>query len=187
MKKALKLLAVIALAAVIGFSMAACGGDDDDDGGGNNGGGGTTPGTNPGTGSGGTLTVTDIQTKYNGKYAYFNGTISLADHDIVGSLLGFQSVGGAVGTTAAANSTFSRIANGRVSIPAWLVTADKTLVRYSGNDTFEIIGFTISEVDTLGKNNDPSYYLAGGSFMSVTFTNGSATISKNDARWTEYK
>ena len=43
MKNAIKLFGIIALVAVIGFSMTACGGDDDDGGGG--GGGGKTPTT----------------------------------------------------------------------------------------------------------------------------------------------
>jgi hypothetical protein len=40
MKNFIKLMGVIAVVAVIGFSMAACGGDDDDGGGGGGGGGG---------------------------------------------------------------------------------------------------------------------------------------------------
>jgi len=54
MKNKGKALGLIALAAVIGFSLAACGGDDDDDnsGGGNGGGNGSL---------GNTLTITDVQ------------------------------------------------------------------------------------------------------------------------------
>ena len=58
MKKTLKLFGIIALVAVIGFSMAACGGDDDNGGGGGGGGGGTAS----------VITVTNIPAEYNGKY-----------------------------------------------------------------------------------------------------------------------
>jgi hypothetical protein len=149
--------------------------------------GGSTPGTNPGTGTGGTLTVTDIPAKYNGKYVYFGASGKDINGEDIG-VVGLQSVGGAGGTSAFANSTFARISNGRVSIPIWLSsTADKTLVRYSGNDSFDgIITFNITEVDTLGKVNAQSY-LVMSVFSSVTFTNGSATLSRNNAtRWTEY-
>jgi len=139
-----------------------------------------TGGTNPGTGTGGTLTITGIPEKYNGKYATFT--------DRSGSIMGCQSVSGAVGTSAFANTTFSRIANGRVSSPVWFVNADKTLVRYSGNNTFDAIGFYISEVGTYREYEaDTDNVLAFGLFNSVTFTNGSATLSRNDANWVEYK
>ena len=145
--------------------------------------GALTGGTNPGTGSGGTLTVTDIPAKYNGKYAAIIGGIS-SDTSI--SLYGFQSVGGAVGTEEMRNWTFSRVSNGRVSVPVWLENADKTLVRYSGNDTF-LFGFGITEASTFGQYST-DVLLASGPFNSVTFTNGSTTVSLNDAFvWAEYK
>ena len=136
-----------------------------------------TTGSNPGTGSGG-LTITDIPAKYNGKYAVFNGsTLGI-------SLVGLQSIN----TTAYRNSTYSRISNGRVSIPAWVRNADDTIVRYLGNDTISVL-FIICEVDTIEEHSkDPSNLLASGNFSPVKFSNGSATVSRNDAtNWFEVK
>jgi hypothetical protein len=62
MKNLYKLLAIIALVAVIGFSMAAC--DDGSTGGSGGGGGG---GGGGGSSSGGTFTVTDIPSELEGK------------------------------------------------------------------------------------------------------------------------
>ena len=111
----------------------------------------------------------------------------MADTDI--SLMGCQSVSGTMGTTAFSNTTFSRISNGSVSMPSWLINADKTLVRYSGNDTFDLVSFGINEFSTVGQNAaDSSSFLASGGFRSVTFTNGGASLSKNNSiSWTEYK
>ena len=273
MKKALKLLAIIALVTVIGFSMAACGGggDDDDDGDntatytGTSGGttytlkitkaparytaqqgddyeltgakksigkvdsvfgnvltlkpsnaattftatvtgtsltslddtitwtdnttaagpgaltGGTNPGTDPGTGSGGTLTVTDIPAKYNGKYAMFTGTgKNLAEETFV--IQGYQ-------RDSAGNITYSRISNGKVSMPTWLVNPDvQTWVKYSGNDTVSLGTVTIYQFGSPTENNkSQSNVLVSSAFMSsIIFSNGSATISKNDATsWKE--
>jgi len=82
--------------------------------------------------------------------------------------------------------TYSRISNGKVSMPTWLVNTNDgfTSVRYSGDDTvsgglniFEIISTSPSQLDI---------FVTG--IFSVPFTNGSATISKNNAAsWTEYK
>jgi len=150
-----------------------------------------TSGTDPGTGSGGTVTITDIPAKYNGKYAGFAAQNSGADSTAGGYLIGYQSVSS--GTIEAekgfGNSTLSRISNGRVSIPSWFVNADKTVVRYSGNDTFDSLAIFIYEADTAIKNaladND---VLVVSMFLSVTFSNGSVTRSRNNATvWSENK
>jgi len=136
--------------------------------------GALTGGSNPGTGGGGTLTVTDIPAKYNGKYANFS---SKHGEDIAGggSISGFQSI---------SPITYAQISNGRVSIPAWLVNSDdKSIVRYSGNDTFSG-GVVVVEVGTQAEHlQDISRYTLGsGAFSSVTFSNGSATVSWNDLK-----
>jgi hypothetical protein len=90
MKNLIKVFGIIALVAVIVFSMAACGGDD--------GGGG-------GTGGGGTFTLTDIPAKYNGKYAWLVGdTLRGADK---------------VSPYSYRADKNTRISNGKVSIPMW--------------------------------------------------------------------
>jgi len=152
--------------------------------------GGTTPGTNPGTGSGGTFTVTNIPAKYNGKYASFSASIN-GGTDTAVTLASYQSVSGiGTGDGAFINSTLSRISNGSVSSPAWLVNADNTVVRYSGNDTFDVFAIGIYEAGTVRENAlaGTSNTLVMGVFRSVTFTNGSATVSRNNAlNWNEYK
>jgi len=147
-----------------------------------------TTGSNPGTGSGGTVTITDIPAKYNGKYATFVAANN-AGADTTVSIVGYQSVSGTLGTSSFANTTFPRIANGSVSIPAWLRNADNTLVRYSGNDTFDIFGISIQEGGTAGEAaaKGTSNLLVACQFSSVTFSNGSAARSRNNAtRWIEY-
>jgi hypothetical protein len=139
--------------------------------------GGTGGGTNPGTGGNGTLTVTDIPAKYNGKYAAGGG---LAEGEDI-TIMGYQSINNS-------NTTYSRISNGQVIIPVWLFN-DGTYVRYSGNAAF-FITLSIYEVGTSTEYaKDPSTYaLVTGAIRSVKFTNGSATVSKNDAAlWTELK
>jgi hypothetical protein len=143
------------------------------------GGGGTDPST------GGTFTVTDIPAKYNGKYVYCSGSI-LNGTTIVTSIGGYESR-----NTSTGNYTWSRISNGKVSIPVWLQHRDGNLVqpivRYSGNDTFDM-RFAISEVSTSLEYTSGNYGLAAGIINSVTFSNGSAIISRNDATaWTESK
>jgi hypothetical protein len=140
-----------------------------------------TGGTTPGTGSGGTLTVTDIPAKYNGKHAMFIDNKNLGE-DI--RVVGSNSIG------SNAIYTFTRISNGRVSIPAWLINNnEQTLVRYSGNDTLDIV-FSIYNVSTFDEVTDDilGNTLATGTFMSVKFSNGSAAKSRNDAtNWIETK
>ena len=157
MKNALKLFGIIALVAVIGFSMVACGGDDN---GGGGGGGG-------GSGSGGVFALTDIPSEYNGKYVY-----------------GFQRLENGsyiyVSTTKPNGSSLStmygngcRISNGKVNMPMW--EGLSTYERYTGNDT---TGLSIQI-----KDSDAGYWEA--TTLQVknwrgTFRNGNASASWND-------
>jgi len=107
MKNTIKLLAIIALAALIAFAMAGCANGSTDDGG------------------GGMFTLTDIPSQYNGMYAAFggeNGTITIQ---------GFRNRPGAGGLQ------LSPIANGKASFPLWVSTQQYGgfTGRYSGNDT----------------------------------------------------
>jgi hypothetical protein len=149
MKNLFKVFGTIALVAVIGFSLAACGG------------GSTTPNT-PGTGSGGTLTVTDIPAKYNGKYAEGGG----ADGKGTGN--------GFVGWESTQTLAPLRISNGRVSIPLWKVNDAKNgFVRFSDNGAFNVDVLIYDSVE----DED---YKALAVFMSVNFSGGSASISWNN-------
>jgi hypothetical protein len=74
MKKFVKLIGIVALAAIIGFSMAACG---DDGGGGPGPTGGGDNGGNGGGGGGGKVTITNFAGSLNsGKYVYALVSIS---------------------------------------------------------------------------------------------------------------
>ncbi|MDR2718431.1 MAG: hypothetical protein LBB89_10290 [Treponema sp.] len=154
-----RLFGIIALVAVIGFSMTACGGDDD--GGGGGGGGG---------GSGGKFTLTGIPSEYNGKYALYRGYIELADST---SVPHFGCEDPNVGVW---GSKMSRISNGSVSMPMWVLDVSKfEWRRYSGNDT---INGPYSEVwicDSQTLSYDSTLTVLD--FDSVTFSKGSATKS----------
>jgi len=160
MKNVFKFLGIIAFAAVIAFSMAACGDDDNGEGGGGNSGGGA--------GSGGTFTLTGIPSEYNGMYAGTPGNF-LSE----GVLQGFQSY-----NTKTNNHTYPRVSNGSVSIPMWLLVGEN-YKRYTGNDT---LGFTSFIVDFYSSSNGDNC-VGNIYFNSVTFSNGNAARSWNDAFW----
>jgi hypothetical protein len=168
------LLAIIAIVAIIGFSMAGCGGGSGDDGGGGNGGGGNGGG---GGGGGGTFTLTGIPSQYNGKYAA--AACSHAEE----TLIGYQSIN----TSNAFPESLSRISNGRVSIPLWILNENATdinnlYIRYSGNETYTSFGVIIynsadvTELDAV----------AAVPFNQVTFSNGSATKSCDQGFFINY-
>jgi len=162
MKNIFKLLGIIAFTAVIGFSFVACGGGDD--GGGGSGNGGVSEGT---------LVVTDIPAKYNGKYAVFE---AIGD-TYVG---GFQSV-----NVSTRKVTLVQISNGKVSLPMWKFELETSVTRYSGNDTFtqneasnEGLWVGISDKQTITWENEADL-IASIEFRSITFNKGNATISAN--------
>ena len=146
MKNIIKLIGIIALVAVIEFSFTACddGSKDDDKGG------------------GGTFTLTNIPSEYNGMYMMirsedgaFWGTM---DED------GWPSM------------DLARISNGRASIPLWTGADDEVWwVRFNRTGTFDC-GGVINTANGYGGAAVVSF-----DFYSVSFTNGSATKSWNDA------
>ena len=142
MKNTLKLIGIIALIAIIGFSFAACRGDDGGGGGG-------------GTGSGGTITITDIPLNYNGMYVQCVGPSS----DFYSS----SDDGYNMGIYA------SPISNGRISVPLWT----EHNKRYSGNATGTIKVYIYRNRDSVFSST-----VAWADFDSVTFSNGSATVSQ---------
>jgi len=149
MKNIIKLIGIIAIVAVIGFSMAACGNGDDGNGGGVNG--------------GGTLTVTDIPAKYNGKYAYFQDSGHYVGKGYV--IMGAQSV------SASQDKTNARIANGSVTMSMY-TNGNGGVKGYYGNDTLTtLITFSIYDSAT----SDDA--IAIGSLSGGTFSNGSLTVS----------
>jgi hypothetical protein len=158
MKHTFKLIGIISIALIIVFSFAAC--DDGSTGGGGSGGGG-------GGGRGGTFTITDIPSKYNGTYANLTS---------VGSGL----YGGQIDKYGVSLSGVL-ISNGRVSLPMWKENSSIVdLKRYSGNDTNVSLQINIylSQIP----NNPGTERMAMLTFYSnqdraVNFSNGSATRS----------
>ena len=128
--------------------------------------------------TGGTLTVTDIPSEYNGRYALFD-----ANSGNVTYIRGYQSVDESTETT-----TLPQISNGRVSIPLWLWINNESAnsfylkSKYTGNDTISRedwdFRFIILGSGILSPLSLPAL-LARIEFTSITFSNGSATISAN--------
>jgi hypothetical protein len=120
MKNIFKLIGIIALVAVIGFSIAACGDDDKDN----------TTEEEPNTGR---LLITDIPEKFNGKYA----TAILKTTDKTVTLYGHKSWDAMKN-----NWNDVKISNGKATIPVW--TSSGYLVsEYYGNDTFTDVTINI--------------------------------------------
>jgi hypothetical protein len=159
MKNFAKFLGIIALVAVIGFSMTACEEEEEDNGGDGGGGGG----------GGGTFTLTSIPSEYNGKYVYFvvnEGTIN----GTAGNPIAFGSTSGTPG-----NVDSIRISNGRVSIPLWKGADDGVgFQRYTGTVTACCWGDILDTSSAYGSRSEHF------EFDSISFTNGSATKSWND-------
>jgi hypothetical protein len=117
-----------------------------------------------GANEGGTLTITSIPARFNGKFVVVEGYSGSID------LLGAQSIDQSTGS-----GTGSRISNGRVRIPLWLEEGD-TFVRYAGNHTLEIVVEILNSPST-----DDWESIASFEFESIKFSNGNATASFQDA------
>jgi len=127
---------------------------------------------------GGTLTVTDIPSEYNGRYVLFE-----ANSGNVTYIRGYQSVDESTETT-----TLPQISNGRANIPLWLWINNEAAnsfyleSKYTGNDTISrndwYFNFAILGDGVLSPLSLPGL-VARIEFASITFSNGSATISAN--------
>ena len=150
---AMRSIAIIAIVAVIGFSMAACGDDDKDN----------TTEEEPNTGR---LLITDIPEKFNGKYA--TATLKTTDGKV--TLYGNQS------WDAMKNDwNYVKISNGKAIIPVW--TSSGYLVsEYYGNDTFSDTIIWIANES--GKSAIASISFKNG--YQIVFNNGHAEASVNN-------
>jgi len=129
-------------------------------------------------GIGGTLTVTDIPSEYNGRYVLFE-----ANSGNITYIRGYQSV-----DESAQTITLPQISNGRVNIPLWLWINNEAAnsfhlkSKYTGNDTLSredwYFNFAILGDGVLSPLSLPAL-LARIEFTSITFSNGSAAISAN--------
>ena len=140
MKSILRIAGIIAIIAVIGFSMGAC----NNGSGGGGGGGGSTSTTSGSSGNGsvpttsGQLTITGISSQHNGKWVCGFGTIGNTENPLVA----FDSFS----TSGKAN--LAKISNGSATLKVWRESGS-TLVGYSGSDTnyFQLVICTKSQMD----------------------------------------
>jgi len=157
MKNLIKVFGIIALVAVIGFSMAACS-DDEDDGSGGGGGG-------AGGGSGGTFTITNIPAEYNGMYV--GATLYAQGGKTID---GFQTSDG----PGKGGNTGPSISNGKVSIPLWDINYSAlSYEKYTGSDTFYDVTVRFYKAQNLRSD----VQIGAVHFDSVKFSNGNATVS----------
>ena len=146
MKTKITLWGIIALVAVIGFSMSACDDGSKDDNGGS-----------------GTFTLTGIPATYNGKYAVLYAENENERIQVIGA----QNLNMTTGV-----ATLPSISNGSVTLPLWTPTSSGAgITRYSGNHTLEV-GVIISNKQTFTEDLD--VYDVGVLFESVAFSSGSA-------------
>jgi len=160
MKNKRILLTVLAIALVLGMTVVGCPVED----------GGTSPiplgyGDIPISG-GGTFTLTDIPSQYNGKYAFL-----FSDDNWV--VIGAQSISSA--TNPEANHTLPEISNGSVVLTMWKMMPNGSISGYTGNDTFAEVYVYIYESNT---TNSP--VIMSNQLSSITFNNGNATKSFGD-------
>ena len=123
---------------------------------------------------GGTFTLTDIPSRFNGMYVkLIASNVMLFDNNV--TLIGVQSI-----DLDSESVILQRIVNGRVSIPLWTRIIDGRTVefmRYNGNHTVEV-EILIFRSAMLNENSCDE--LAEIYFESVCFSNGSATRSFHD-------
>jgi len=172
-KNFFKTAGVIAIAVIIGFSMAACSKAKTADGASGNSG--------SVKGKGGTLTITDIPAKYNGNYAFFRGT---AYNDIV--MTEYKSGMGLMGGQETSYLKGCKISNGKVVLSMWLLDSGNTspysgshTIKYEDKDSFELWIGSSDSYTSLASSALAMLY-----WPSVTFKNGSAALSAKDTNRT---
>ena len=168
MKNFSKLLGIIALVTVIGFSFVACSGGGGSDSGDSGGGGGG------GSDGNGTFTLTGIPAKYEGKYAtcYFTGTL--------GKVWGSQNPSSYNSSTYITTVTGVKISKGKVSLPLW-----GSSIRYSGNDKASVFVEIHNTQTILINDSDVMSRIVSGMISNVTFSNGGASKTWNDTDYQE--
>jgi len=170
MKNTIKVLGIIALVALIGFSFAACKDDTED---------------TEDTSGGGTFILTDIPETYNGKYARFEA------QDAGNSIYvkGVKSYNDNTGKT-----ILVKISNGKANFSMfWSKPYTYGSYKYYGNDTF-IIGTDTIQVFVFNNETDTwsssSFYFSENfrepSKNELVFKNGSLEKSANDGYWVDF-
>ena len=166
MKNTIKLLGIFTLVTVIGFSMVACG---DSGSGDSSSPGGDGPGGQTGGGTAGTLVITGLPAKYEGKYGWF---VAQEGDRLVMGVSSLSSTG---------TVTFARIQGGQVTMK----TYNEYNAPYNGNHSFNpggdnpaLIWIQITDVETTNFGNSGKiFYAAAHVLDKVTFSNGGANLS----------
>jgi len=185
MKKIVKLIGIIALTAIIGFSMTACVT-------------GTTASVSENTVlieettaqvEPGTLTITGLDS-YNGYFICANGYLDIEDasiiaaNDIVGIMYNEFMIG-------------SEIVNGSATLPVWRITGydydneDNAIVhkeRYTRSDTIDLFIIIFGgESDHFSTTSMSSVYnVVAEDVMSITFEDGIASVVSDIPDFSEY-
>jgi hypothetical protein len=121
--------------------------------------------------AGGTFTLTDIPSKYNGKYA----GLEASNYADTISIAGAQSV-----NWPTRGYTLVKISNGKVDLPLWCWTSwsSGNITGYYGTETC-VVTVGIFDTSTVNTNNEDENPLVGILFETVAFSKGNATKSWN--------
>ena len=161
MKKMTKLVGIIVLVAVIGFTMTACGG----------GGGGGDSNNNSNTitvaNTSGRLTITEIPTNFNNKWVLAT--------DRSGPYVAFENA------TSRNNIVAAKVSNGSATLKVWRYDGN-SLYNYSGNDTITFrITFvdraSVSEYELLNTQSGTSPIIDRAPDEAILFSNGIGSCS----------
>jgi hypothetical protein len=163
MKNTFKVLGIIALAALIGFSFIACGDDDDND--------AITVGSTSGR-----LTINNIPAEYNGKWI-IGMPMTEDGGDAVGGLILAASIN-SQGTI-----TGGQISGGSVTLNVWKIINENSIGNFNGSGTEEIALLVIdkaslSDSEFDADDDDWGDWMLDMGFGEVTFTNGVGTLSE---------
>ena len=176
MKNTIKVLGIIAIVAVIGFSLVACKEDEPTE--------KEEAVSLPSTTA--EFTFTDIPAKYNGKFALLNGE----DKDAGGVKIIWGFNGGTKKGGEFSTVTGIKIENGSVKIPLYICNMfgqAKSLSAYTGSAASIVITIFENDVVSPLRSDMEKNSIGKAQFFNysdeypVKFTNGKATKSNNNA------
>jgi hypothetical protein len=170
MKNTIKFFGIIALVAVIGFSLVTC----NSGGGGGGGGGSSSSGSGGNSGSvpstSGSLTITGIPSQYNGKYV---GGTSLEEVSGGYMLLAYD---GFSGTNDKGVVNLGKISGGRAVLKVWRGN-DKGVFSYSGSDSAVSFMLYILNSPSMDSDNTPGPMdFLDVALQTVRFSSGRGSI-----------
>jgi hypothetical protein len=181
MKKVFKLLGIIALVTVIGFSFVACSAGT----GGGGGGGGSSPGNNPDSGKSGTLTITNFQgspglTENN----YVAGATFYLNYLGNGFAFAGKDWSQMDSKAPAPNGTDlwgqAKITGSTITLEVFMHASGKVYLPTTGSKTVKEGDLTLYENHPDKKippGNVDYAYIEYRNVVPITFTNGNATIN----------